>query len=88
MMEPLNTSEVTQVSLTACKAATHTVMAALVRKWQAEGTLCGEEGRKSDDEGETDGDQWRERRAVYFECAEELNAALLKLCLTPNPTQP
>ncbi len=65
-------------TIEAFKAATNTIMSALVRKWEAEGTRCGEEGRNSDDAWDADGDEWRERRAVYFECAEELKAALRK----------
>ena len=65
-------------TIEAFKAATNTVMSSLVRKWEAEGTRCGEEGRNSDDAWDTDGDEWRERRAVYFECAEELKAAMRK----------
>ena len=65
-------------TIEAFKAAANTILSALVRKWDAEGTRCGEEGRNSDEEWDTDGDEWRERRAVYFECAEELKAAMRK----------
>lgn len=65
-------------TIEAFKAATSSLMSALVRKWEAEGTRCGEEGRNSDEEWDDDGDEWRERRAVYFECAEELKDALRK----------
>lgn len=58
-------------TIEAFKAVTNTIMADLIRKWEAEGTRCGEEW-------DDDGDQWRERRAVYFECAEDLKAALRK----------
>ena len=70
-------------TIEAFKAATNTIMSALVRKWEAEGTRCGEEGRNSDDAWDDDGDEWRERRSVYFECAEELKAALRKFS-SPN----
>lgn len=65
-------------TIEAFKAATNTIMSALVRKWEAEGERCGEEGRNSDEAWDADGEEWRERRAVYFECAEELKAALRK----------
>lgn len=73
-----NTRRDERWSIEGFKAATNTLMSALVRKWEAEGTRCGEEGRNSDDAWDDDGDEWRERRAVYFECAEELKAALRK----------
>jgi len=63
----------------ALKAAANTLLSDLARKWDVEGTRCGEEGRNSDEAWDADGDEWRERRAVYFECAEQLKAALRKL---------
>lgn len=48
----------------------------LALKWEEEATRCGQQGRESDESWDDDGDKWRERRAVYFECAEELKAAL------------
>lgn len=54
------------------------VLESLVFKWEAEGIRCGEKGRESDAEWSDTGDAWRERRAVYFECAEDLKTALQK----------
>jgi cytochrome c556 len=65
-------------TIEAFKAVTNTLMSGLIRKWEAESERCGEEGRNSDEEWNDDGDEWRERRSVYFECAEELKAALRK----------
>ena len=61
---------------------------ALCDKWESEGERCGEIGRKSDEEWDDDGDEWRERRAVYFECAEELKAALRKFSKHNAKTDP
>ena len=59
----------------------------LAKKWEEAGTRCGEKGRESDDEWQ-DGDKWRERRAVYFECAAELRATLTENNKQPNPNKP
>ncbi len=61
------------------KAAANTILSDLIRKWEAEGEHCGAMGREADDEFDDTGDEWRERRAVYFDCAEQLRAALAKL---------
>mgnify|MGYP000912456932 FL=1 len=78
-----NTRKDDRWTIEAFKAATNTIMSALVRKWEAEGTRCGE-----DEAWDADGDEWRERRAVYFECAEELKAALRKFSQHNSPDQP
>ena len=65
------------------KAAANTILSDLIRKWETEGERCGKIARDRDEEFESDGDEWRERRAVYFECAEQLRVALAKL--PPNP---
>jgi hypothetical protein len=67
------------------KAAANTILSDLIRKWEAEGARCGKIARDRDDEFESDGNEWRERRTVYFECAEELKAALAKIPSTPKP---
>lgn len=63
----------------AITAVTNTVLSQLIRKWEEEGERCGEIGREADEEWDDTGDQWRERRAVYFDCARELKAAMLKI---------
>ena len=65
--------------IVAMKAVTNTVLSDLVRKWEDEGKRCGETARKADEEWDDTGDQWRERRAVYFDCAEQLKAAIQKI---------
>lgn len=64
--------------LTAKIACMNTMFRELVRKWNAEGEHCGAMGREADEEWE-DGELWRERRAVFFDCATELEAAIRKV---------
>ncbi len=50
---------------------------ALARKWEQEAERCSEAARTADEEWDTtDACEWRERRAVYLECARELDDAL------------
>lgn len=70
------------------KAVANTLLSVLIRKWETEGERCGKLGREADDEFDDTGNEWRERRAVYFECAEELRKTLAKLPPTRNASAP
>lgn len=77
-VERLEKIESRYLMLTAKIACMNTIFRELVRKWTAEGNHCGQMGREADEEWE-DGDGWRERRAVFFDCATELEEAMRKV---------